>query len=189
MTKTPLESWPAAAARVQLAYSATMVDADRLYVTESWSLWRAIATRQLTSLLDTLVAVLLPNPVDKIGISAILHERTLDIKNVLGSMRVETHNPRGAHMDARGKVAERLFRSFVDVLSARVTDYQTMQTAPSKTPRVGVDKLFTLNELCRTWGSAAGAMPAVRGPPTPASHPGGSGHTTLFPPPAKPSPP
>lgn len=136
LTKTNSEAWPPVAARVLLSFRASMTDPERPYITEHWCLWRAISTRQLAQLFDKLVELLLPNPLDHVGISGILQEITLLITEQIGPMRVESHNLLRRAMTSRAKVAEDLHRICVDVLSARVSSYQPLPTGAVESSQI-----------------------------------------------------
>ena len=138
-------------------------------MTEQLFLWRFITPLEMTTLYDRVIEVLLPNPLDRVGVSGLMHEKVHLIATTLRPMRVEWHDPMGEAMRLRGEVAERLFREFIAVLSARNASYLTPQTPRKLAKHAGPDRLFTMTEVRHMFSSPAGALAAFNtaAPPNP----------------------
>ena len=145
------EAWTAVAARVVLNYRATLANADRPYITEAPLFWRFVSTLELKALYEKLLAVLIPQVVDRIGLQSLMHDKTHEVDTTLQPLRVEWHDPRGHHMTQRGVVAEELFRKFTSVLSVRASQYRPVAAPKSKI--AGPDRLFSLDDLRRMCAS------------------------------------
>ena len=169
VTLKPAEAWTAAAARVLLAFRASLANSERPHVTEQLFFWRFITPLEMTTLYDRVIEVLLPNPLDRVGVSGLMHEKVHLIATTLRPMRVEWHDPMGEAMRLRGEVAERLFREFIAVLSARNASYLTPQTPRKLAKHAGPDRLFTMTEVRHMFSSPAGALAAFNtaAPPNP----------------------
>lgn len=64
----------------------------------------------MTALYDRVVEVLLPNPLDRVGVNGLMNERVYMIATTLHPLRMEWHDSMGDAMRRRGEVAEILFR-------------------------------------------------------------------------------
>ena len=69
-----------------------------------------------------------------------MHEKVHMIATTLRPMRMEWHDPMGEAMRLRGEVAERLFRGFIAVLSARNASYSTPQVPRKVAKHAGPDR-------------------------------------------------
>ena len=70
----PAEALAAAAARVLLAFRASLANPERPHATEQLFFWRFILPLEMQALYDRVVEVLLPNPLDQVGINGLMHE-------------------------------------------------------------------------------------------------------------------
>lgn len=143
VTLKPAEAWTAAAARVLLAFRASLANPERPYVTEKAFFWRYITPLEMSALYDRVVEVLVPNPMDRVGVNGLTHERLHMITTTLPLIRTEWHDPMGEAMRLREEVAERLFRELIAVLSARSASYLTPQAPRKVAKHAGPDRLFT----------------------------------------------
>lgn len=109
---------------------------------------------------DRVVEGLLPNPIDRVGISGLMHDKVHQISTTLRPLRMEWHDPMRTAMTHRGDVAQGLFRNFVDMLSFRSSAY-VAPAAPRKTAKhARPDRLFTLDEVRRCFTSHSGTFAA-----------------------------
>ena len=161
VTLKPAEAWTAAATRVLLAFRASLANSERPHVTEQLFFWRFITPLEMTALDDRVVEVLLPNPLDRVGVNGLMHEKVHMIATTLRPMRMEWHDPMGEAMWLRGEVAEALFRELIAVLSARNASYLTPQVPRKVAKHAGPDRLFTMTEVRRMLSSPAGALAAL----------------------------
>ncbi|CAB1118123.1 unnamed protein product [Ectocarpus sp. CCAP 1310/34] len=135
LTLTPEDGWSAAAARILSVFRATRADPERPYMTEQALFWRFATPVALIELYDRVVEVLLPTPFDRNGVSAKLHGIAYETTSSLGPLRMEWHDLLEEAMARRGVTAEKFFRKFVGVLSARNASYIT-PPAPRKHAKV-----------------------------------------------------
>jgi len=164
------EAWNAVAARVLLAFRATLANADRPYITESALFWRFVTILELKTLYEKLLEVLLPLAVDRLGLQGTLHTKAHETDVALRAFRMEWHDPMSANMTARGVTAERMFRDLVSVLAARAAQYSTPRASSKKIG--GPDRLFSMDATRLLFSSpdalrAATATSAGSGIPTP----------------------
>lgn len=146
----PAESWASAAARVLIAFRAAHVDPARPHITEPLYFWRHITERQMKALFERVVTVLLPNVVDNVGVSSLLHMQFAEVDLKLEPLRIESHNPNSRRMVERGAVAQIVYLNFFKVLSVRQPSYATPVASgiTSKPAKVsGPDQLFTMNAV------------------------------------------
>ena len=115
----------------------------------------------MQALYDRVVEVFLPNPLDRMGINRLLHERVHTIITTLPPVRTELHNLMGEPMQRRGEVAEGLFRELIAVFSVRNASYLAPQTPRMVAKHAGPDSLFTMTEVVHMFSSPAGALAAL----------------------------
>ena len=161
VTLKPAEAWTAAATRHLLAFRASLANSERPHVTEQLFFWHFITPLEMTTLYDRVVQVLLPNPLDRVDVNGLMHEKVHMIATTLRPMRMEGHDPMGEAMRLRGEVAERLFREFIAVLSARNASYLTLQAPRKVAKHAGPERLFTMTEVRPMFSSPAGALAAL----------------------------
>ena len=131
ITLKPAEAWTAAAARVLLAFRASVTNPDRPHITEHLFFWRFITQLEMAALYDRVVEVLLPNPLDRVGGNGLMHERVHMIATTLPPLRMEWHGSMGDAIRRREEVVKILFRDLIAVISVHNASYLIPQ-APRK---------------------------------------------------------
>eukprot|EP00903_Cladosiphon_okamuranus_P014016 g13034.t1 len=109
----------------------------------------------------------MPNPFERNGVQGLLLDHTARMSNALRLLRCEWHDPMGAMMVRRGVETQRLYKGFVDVLSAR--SVEVVDTTQKQGKRVGADSMFSLQELTEVLepkqiAALVGAAPAHTAP-------------------------
>ena len=115
----------------------------------------------MTALYDRVVEVLLPNPLDRLDVNGLMHERAHMIATTLRPLRIEWHDPMGDATRHRGEDTEILFRERIAVLSARNASYLTPQAPQKVAKHAGPDRRFTMTEVRHMFSSPAGALAAL----------------------------
>lgn len=147
VTRRPSESWASAAARVLVVFRATQVDPSHPHITEPTFFWRHITARTMKALYERMVEVLLPNAIDRVGLSGLLHIEFAAVDRALEPLRTESHDPMNENMVARGVEALGLYDRFMHVLSMRTSSYEEPSASRKPTKGAGPDMLFSTNQL------------------------------------------
>ena len=89
-----------------LAFRASLANPDRPRITEQLFFWRFITPPEMTAMYGRVVEVLLPNPLDRVGVNGLTHEGVHMIATTLRALGMKWLDHMGDSMRRRREVAE-----------------------------------------------------------------------------------
>ena len=89
----PTEEWRSAASRLVHNYRAVVANPDRPHASKATYFWRYATERQLYELFERVITVVLTNPLDRLSLSALLHDGVARIKREVRPLSIVFHDP------------------------------------------------------------------------------------------------